>query len=379
VSIDTGTMTFAAGDSGAHAHRFSLCGAVTFDDAGAIWAEARRRTASLASGARVVFDMSRLDAIDGATMALLVHHRSELAARGIAAEFVGAAPHVEALIHLYAGDLEPARRRRRRPKRFFDRVGRRTLELVGEVKEMLGFIGAAVRAMLGLLKEPRTGNWRAVLSTMEKAGANAVPIVLVVSFLVGFVIAYQAAAQLEQFGASVYVADVVGKSISREMGPLMTAIIVCSRSGAAFAAELGSMKVSEEIDALRTMGFGPVRYLVLPRIVALMLVVPVLTLLADVVGIFAGYVVAMTRLELTSTAFLTELRRSLELWDVGSGLIKSVVFALAIALISCQQGFATRGGAEGVGRRTTTAVVTALLSLIVIDAGFTIFFQTFGL
>jgi phospholipid/cholesterol/gamma-HCH transport system permease protein len=159
----------------------------------------------------------------------------------------------------------------------------------------------------------------------------------------------------------------------------MTAIIVCGRSGAAFAAELGSMKVAEEIDALRTMGFGPIRYLVLPRTIALMLVVPVLTLVADLVAISGGLVVGILSLDLTVSAYLGETQKALAVWDVFSGVLKSIVYALAIALISCQQGFAASGGAEGVGRRTTSSVVSILCCLILIDAGFTALFYVFDL
>jgi phospholipid/cholesterol/gamma-HCH transport system permease protein len=214
---------------------------------------------------------------------------------------------------------------------------------------------------------------------MERTGADAVPIVVLINFLVGFVMAFQGAVQLKQFGANIFVADLVALSVARELGPLMTAIIVCGRSGAAFAAELGTMKVSEEIDALRTMGFGPIRYLVLPRTVALMLVMPMLTLLADLVAIGGGLLVGILSLDLTISAYLGETRSALTLWDVLSGVLKSVVFALAISLISCQQGFATTGGAEGVGRRTTSSVVASLFALILIDAGFTVFFHFFQL
>jgi phospholipid/cholesterol/gamma-HCH transport system permease protein len=191
--------------------------------------------------------------------------------------------------------------------------------------------------------------------------------------------AFQGAVQLKQFGANLFVADLVGLSVVRELGPLMTAIIVCGRSGAAFAAELGSMKVAEEIDALRTMGFGPIRYLVLPRTVALMLVLPMLTLVADLVAISGGLVVGVLSLDLTVSAYLGETQKALGVWDVFSGVLKSVVYALAIALISCQQGFAASGGAEGVGRRTTSSVVSILCCLILIDAGFTALFYVFGL
>ncbi len=200
---------------------------------------------------------------------------------------------------------------------------------------------------------------------------------VLINFLIGFVMGFQSAVQLKQFGANIYVADLVGLSITRELGPLMTAIIVCGRSGAAFAAELGTMKVSEEIDALRTMGFGPLRFLVVPRILALFLAMPILVMLGDLVGIAGGLLVGVTSLDLTIMGYLNETQNSLHMWDVFQGVIKSGVFAVAIGIISCQQGLATTGGAEGVGRRTTAAVVSSLFALILIDAGFTVLFHAF--
>ncbi len=359
--------------------RLSLRGKLVFAEAGVIWSDVSNKISSLNTGDRIAFDMTHVDAIDGGTMALLVHLRSELAARGVRAEFKGAGDNVQALIHLYKGDIRAKRRVRVKAESAFSQLGRSTLDFFKELKLVFGFLGDSVLAGVGLLEEPKTGNWKQVMPTMERAGADAVPIVVLINFLVGFVMGFQGATQLKQFGANIYVADLVGLSITRELGPLMTAIILCGRSGAAFAAELGSMNVSEEIDALRTMGFGPIRYLVLPRMLALMIVLPLLTLVGDLVGMLGGLVVGITSLGLTVGGYLSETQKAVTMWDVFSGLVKSVVFAMAIALISCQQGMATTGGAEGVGRRTTASVVSILFALIVIDAGFTIFFHAFHL
>jgi phospholipid/cholesterol/gamma-HCH transport system permease protein len=359
--------------------RLSFAGELIFPEAKAIWDDVRRRTEGFTAVDKVEFDMLAVDAIDGGTMALLVHLRSELAARGVRADFINAKKDVQDLIHLYRGDIKPVRRIKRKPEGTIAQLGRGTVELLLEVKLVLGFFGDTVLGALGLLKEPKTGNWKDVLPTMERSGADAVPIVVLINFLVGFVMAFQGANQLKQFGANIFVADLVGLSVTRELGPLMTAIILCGRSGAAFAAELGSMRVSEEIDALRTMGFGAIRYLVLPKALALMLVLPLLTLIGDFVGMVGGMVVGLTSLGLTVSGYIHETQKALSMWDVFSGLVKSVVFALAITLISCQQGFATTGGAEGVGRRTTSSVVSILFSLILIDAGFTAFFHEFHL
>ncbi len=356
-----------------------LQGHLKFDEAARLWESTRKRVALIKKGETIHFDLSRVESVDGGTMALLVHLRNELKLMGVRSDFIGATGRVQELVHLYHGDEVPVRLVPRAPRGTFDQVGEATLVIVRELREVLGFFGAMLLGAVGLLREPKTANWKEVPYLMEKTGADAVPIVLLINFLVGFVMAFQGAVQLKQFGANIFVADLVGLSVTRELGPLMTGIIVCGRSGAAFAAELGTMKVSEEIDALRTMGFGPYRYLVMPRTLALMLVLPLLTLLADLVGIAGGLLVGLLSLDLTIASYLHETQMAVRTWDVFSGVLKSVVFALAIGLISCQQGFATTGGAEGVGRRTTSSVVTILFSLILIDALFTLFFFFFGL
>jgi phospholipid/cholesterol/gamma-HCH transport system permease protein len=203
--------------------------------------------------------------------------------------------------------------------------------------------------------------------------------VVLINFLVGFVMAFQSARQLKMFGANIYVADLVGISLTRELAPLMTAIIVCGRSGAAFAAELGSMKVNEEIDALRTLGLTPFGWLVVPRVFALVIVVPLLTIIADFIGVTGGLFVGILDLDLTAQGYFTQTLTAVKAWDVVTGLMKSVVFAAAIALIACQQGFAASGGAEGVGKRTTSTVVTSLFAVVIIDAVFTVIFRAFDI
>jgi phospholipid/cholesterol/gamma-HCH transport system permease protein len=356
-----------------------LEGDLVFADAALLWTSLRRRTDVVQTGDSLNFDMSLVGSVDGGTMALLVHLRNELKLRGVRSEFVGAEGPVKELVHLYRGDDQPVRERRRKPQSSLEQIGDGTLGFFDAVKQVLGFFGDMILAVLGLLREPRIRNWKEVPHLMENAGADAVPIVVLINFLIGFVMAFQGAVQLKQFGANIFVADLVGVAMTRELGPLMTAIIMCGRSGAAFAAELGTMRVSEEIDALRTLGFGPIRFLVLPRALAVMLVLPLLTLISDLVGIAGGLSVGMLSLDLTLGAYLTETRRAVSLWDVSSGLLKSVVFALSIALISSQQGFAASGGAEGVGRRTTSSVVFILFSLILIDAAFTVIFYYFKL
>ena len=237
--------------------RIALAGDLAFGEASRLWLETREAIADSKPGDAFGFDLSGLKSADGASIALLVQLRAELRERGVMAEFVGAEGQVKDLVHLYQGDIRPKRRKHRRPESTLSQVGRALLEVFHEIKLVFAFFGSLLIAGLAVVRRPRRANWAEITSVMERAGADAVPIVVLINFLVGFVMAFQAAVQLKQFGANIYVADLVGLSITRELGPLMTAIIVCGRSGAAFAAELGTMKVSEEVDALRTHGLRP--------------------------------------------------------------------------------------------------------------------------
>jgi phospholipid/cholesterol/gamma-HCH transport system permease protein len=355
--------------------RVELSGDLRLHDAAAIWRELHAATTD-ASG-KVFLDLSRVGAVDGGVMALLVELRAELDVRSVAMELLGANEHVEKIVELYAGHAGVTARTVRRPERLVAHVGRATLAVRDGTKGILDFLGSLVLAGVTLVRHPRRGHWGEIAPLCEKAGADAVPIVLLINFLVGFVMAFQSARQLKMFGANIYVADLVGISLTRELAPLMTAIIVCGRSGAAFAAELGSMKVNEEIDALRTLGLTPFGWLVVPRVIALVLVVPLLTIIADFVGVAGGLAVGTTNLDLTTQGYLIETLKAVHGWDVVTGLVKSLAFAIAIALIACQQGFAASGGAEGVGKRTTSTVVTSLFAIVIIDAIFTMIFRGF--
>jgi phospholipid/cholesterol/gamma-HCH transport system permease protein len=355
-----------------------LQGKLALADTKALWLALKERLAE-SQQEEVRLDLSAVEAIDGGAMALVVQARWDRQSAGGKCEIVGATGTVQKLLDLYDGDDGADRKTGGKPLGIIAQIGDATFAALVEVQLVLAFLGSMVLSVGGVLRRPRTGNWHDVAPIMNRTGADAVPIVVLINFLVGFVMGFQSAVQLKQFGANIFVADLVGLSITRELGPLMTAIIVCGRSGASFAAELGTMKVSEEIDALRTMGFGPLRFLVLPRILALVLVMPVLTLLGDLVGMVGGLLVGITSLDLTVTGYLNETGRALHVWDVFQGVIKCAFFAVAIGIVSCQQGLATAGGAEGVGRRTTASVVTSLFAIILVDAGFTVLFHALKL
>lgn len=341
-----------------------LAGDVRVKDATDLWQKLQH------AGNRPTVDLSEVGRIDDGVIALLL-------ARG--AELVGVPDKIRPLIDLYVQRGGAARPTPvRKCESAISQIGRATLRMGHELRNVVAFFGELVLSLPGIFKRPRTGHLGEVPLLIERTGADAVPIVVLINFLVGFVMAYQSARQLQRYGANLYVADLVGISVTRELAPLMTAIIVCGRSGAAFAAEIATMKVSEEVDALRTLGLRPFAWLVVPRVLALLVVVPSLTIFADIIGILGGLFVAVTSLGLTTRGYFVETQTSVLPWDVMQGVTKSIVFALTIALISCQQGFAASGGAEGVGRRTTSTVVTILFALVIFDAIVTVIFRAMG-
>lgn len=219
-------------------------------------------------------------------------------------------------------------------------------------------------------------SFHGIFVQMVQIGVRSIPIVTIITFLVGLIIAMQSAYQLERFGASIYVADLVGVSITRELGPLITAIIIAGRSGSAIAAEIGTMQVSEEIDALHTMGINPIKFLVTPRLLAMGIMLPCLTLLADLMGIVGGFVIAVNALNIDLTRYFMQTINALVLKDLITGLVKSFFFAVIIAGVGCYQGFIVKGGAEGVGKSTTNSVVISIFMIILADVFFTALFYS---
>jgi len=265
-----------------------------------------------------------------------------------------------------------------RSDRFLISVGSATLETWDRARAASTFVGETVLSMGRLIRNPRGFRWRDCLSEMQQCGAMALPIVSLISFLVGLIMAYQAAVQLRQFGADIYVADLVGLSVVREMGPMMAAIILAGRTGAAFAATLANMKANEEIDALETLGISSIRFLVLPRLIALGVMMPLLTLYANGVGILGGMAVGAGVLNIPPTAYWIETQSIVDLSDVNTGLIKAVFFGMLIGLSGCLRGLQAERSAAGVGRAATSAVVTSILLIIVADAVFAVVFNILG-
>jgi len=259
------------------------------------------------------------------------------------------------------------------------RIGQSSWRTGQQLLEAFSFVGETALVLFSWFVHPSRIRWRAVLFNIRSAGVDALPIVAILSFLLGVVVAYQAADQLRQFGANIFVADLVGLSMLREFAPLITAIILAGRSGSAYAAQIGTMAVTEEIDAMRTIALSPIEILVLPKLIALVITVPLLTVFADILGVTGGMVMAQAQLGVGYTDFLERFVNAVSVTSYLVGIGKAPVFAAIIALVGCFQGLRTRGGADSVGRQTTRSVVQAIFLVIVADALFSVMFSIFGL
>jgi phospholipid/cholesterol/gamma-HCH transport system permease protein len=243
----------------------------------------------------------------------------------------------------------------------------------------LAFIGAATVSFGALLRRAQPMRWRMLLYDLQVDGLAGMPIIGLLSFLMGVVIAYQGSEQLKTFGANIFIVDLVGISLLREIAPLITAILVAGRSGSAYTAQIGTMTVTEELDALRSLGISPMSLLVVPRALALIIALPLLTVFADAVGVFGGMLIALTQLGVTFTEFLNRFEYAIVLRHFVIGVGKTPVFAAIIALVGCYQGFQVAGGVDSVGRHTTISVVQAIFMVIVTDAFFSILFSWWGI
>jgi len=262
--------------------------------------------------------------------------------------------------------------KKKRPPAMLIRLGEATIRHASDLKFLLSFMGSVCLSLLHVCLHPKSLRKDDTFLCMQKTGVDALPIVGLISFLLGLIMAFMSSVQLRQFGADIYVASLVSLSMTRELGPIMTAIIVSGRSGSAFAAEIGTMKISEEVDALFTMGFDPTRFLVVPKIIASVIVVPLLTLFSDVFAIIGGLVVGILTLDLTANAYITQTIKTLTLFDVFLGVFKSGVFAILIAWIGCLRGFQVKGGASSVGQATTSAVVSSIFLIILFNSVFSV-------
>lgn len=322
----------------------------------------------------VVVDASGISMLDTAGAWVLHRTRAGLQATGASVRIDGLRPEFESLVALIGSKELPLAPESPARTPWLEGVGRRSWAVMDGGVGYLAFVGESFLALLRVLREPRRLRWRAILHNVQTAGVEALPITGLLSFLMGVVIAYQGADQLQRFGANIFIADLVGISMLRELSPLLTAIIIAGRSGSAYTAQIGTMKVTEEIDALRTIGVPPLELLVLPKMIALVIVMPLLTVYTDVTGVLGGMLMAQWKLDVGARAFVDRLDDAIVLSTYWTGLAKAPVFAMIVALVGCHRGFMVTGSADSVGTQTTMSVVQSIFLVIVTDAMFSIVF-----
>ena len=340
-----------------------------------------RALPALPRSGSLVIDLTDLDAIDTAGAWFLTTLVQRLEAEGLAVEVRGATRERETLLATVAENLTDEPHAEEAPRglvAWVEGVGRQAAGAWQVFVDLVGFLGLIIARLLRTVVRPGRLRLTSLVHHMQEAGLNAVPIVALMAFLIGVVLAFQGAAQLRQFGAEVFVVDLIAISVLRELGILLTAIIVAGRSGSAFTAAIGSMKLREEIDAMRTLGLDPIEVLVLPRTIALLIMLPLLGMIANFAGLIGGMLMSWAELGVSPGMFITRLYQNTDIWHLAVGMIKAPFFAVIIGVIGCFEGMQVKGSAESVGRRTTASVVLAIFSVIVVDAIFSIFFAELG-
>jgi phospholipid/cholesterol/gamma-HCH transport system permease protein len=327
------------------------------------------------AGEELAIDGSAIAAFDTSGAWLLQRILRQLERQGRRTRIDGLKPEYAALLQLVAARAAVAEVAVPPRRGTLALIGRWAWDGTRSLYAMLAFTGESASVLWRSLLHPRSIRWRPILHNLQTAGFEALPITGLLSFLMGIVIAYQGADQLQRFGANIFIADLVGLSMLRELAPLLTAIIVAGRSGSAYAAQIGTMKVTEEIDALRTIGVGTHELLVLPKMIALIIALPLLTVYCDVTGVFGGMLMARSKLDVSFDVFLHRLGDAIHLSSFLTGIAKAPVFAAIIALVGCFQGLQVGGSADSVGRQTTVSVVQAIFLVIVADALFSVVFN----
>jgi phospholipid/cholesterol/gamma-HCH transport system permease protein len=332
-----------------------------------------------ASGARrVALDGSQIRGWDSGLLTFLIRLVEHCQRREIETDRRGLPEGVQRLLDLACAVPEKETGRGPARERFLARVGRMALAARDEAVEQLRFVGEATLALGRFATGRASFRGRDLWLLMQECGANALPIVTLISVLVGLILAFVGAVQLRTFGAQIYVADLVGIGMARQMGAIMTAIIMAGRTGAAFAAQLGTMTVNEEIDALRTLGISPMDFLVVPRLVALALMMPLLTLYSDLMGILGGFIVGVAMLDLSTLQYYEETAAAITLIQFVLGLICALVFGVLVALAGCLRGMQCGRSAQAVGAATTSAVVTGIVWIVISDGILTVIFDVLG-
>jgi phospholipid/cholesterol/gamma-HCH transport system permease protein len=343
------------------------------DTTGKWWHQGQRIVAQ-SKPRRVVIDASEVNYCDGAGVAFLVDLQQLQARSGGDFAIQGLQEEFRRLFDIYGHiSVERTTGRRREPLSIVEQVGEAAVGLWQDFHALLTFVGELTLTLLRAARHPRLVRWRDAWLVAEQAGVNALPIIALIGLLLGLILTFQSAIPMRRFGADIFVANLLGLAMLREMGPLLTAIILASRSGSAFAAELGTMKVREEIDALTTMGLEPVRFLVLPRVLAAVAMTPLLTVFTNLFGLIGGAIV-MGSLGFPLITYVNQILSAVTVGDLLGGLVKSLVYGIVVASIGCVRGLQTKADASAVGRSTTSAVVSGIVLIAIVDGIFAVVF-----
>ena len=358
--------------------RLVLTGRLDAEAAGHIWPQVMKKVARAKSKILVV-DASGIEYCDGAGIALLIKLKRKQHKRGGDIRIEGLKPEFDQLLTLFDPG-PPARPEPKLPlfRRIPEQLGKAIVSSCREVRSQISFVGEIGVKILHTLLRPGTLRWKDTLLIAEKSGVNAVGITALLGFLIGMILAFQSSISMKQFGVEIYVADLVVIVLFRELGPLFTAFVLAARTGSAFAAEIGTMKVNEEIDALTTMGLEPVRFLVIPRVLASIFVTPLLTMFNNLFGLI-GCGLVMIAMGFTPTAFFNEIRLAADLTDLFGGLAKTFVFGYLIAGIGCLRGLQTGTGASAVGDSATRSVVAGIIAIVAADGVFAVVYYFLGI
>ncbi len=344
--------------------------------------EAQSALACLPSEETVDIDLSELEGLDTAGAWALVMLKRRIEASNQSVQFLGAHEETGNLLSSVERALPVAEgqpTRRLSVTAFMETLGKRVLSGVLFLRDLTAYLGIFLHKLVRAARHPSEFRFTSLVHHCEEVGLKAVPIVALMAFLIGIVLAFQGSTQLRQFGAEVFVVDLIAISILRELGILLTSIIVAGRTASAFTAAIGSMRMREEIDAMRTLGLDPAMVLFVPRILALLFMLPILGLIANLAGLFGGALMAWIDLGISPAMFRTRLIEGTSVTHVFVGLVKAPVFALIIGVVGCHAGMQVKSNAESLGRMTSNAVVTAIFAVIVADAIFSIFFARIGL
>jgi phospholipid/cholesterol/gamma-HCH transport system permease protein len=362
-----------------HCTTLTITGRLDAKNASILWQETKQKITSY-HGKALTIDLSKAEYLDSAGATFICHIEKFAKTCGFEdISISGLKPEYSTLVNL-AGDISQKDFSNQKPEQlsFVTNTGKTFYENWADTKEFITYTGEITWALVQSFLNPRGIRWADTFLVAERAGVDALPIVALISFIVGLVMAFQAAIPMQMFGAELYVADLIGIAMVREMGPLMTAIVLAGRSSSAFAAEIGTMRINEEIDALSVMGINPVRFLIVPRIIAITLITPLLTIFSNLMGMLGGALV-ITSMGYPIISYYNQIASFVKWNDFAGGLLKCFVFGILIAATGCIRGYQTKSGPSAVGASTTRAVVTGIVLIAIVDGIFSIVYYYLGI